>query len=168
MDAPVITTKNLIEKNIWEVIGLDISEEAQSEQLTQFAEAAWLLLIDQKLPKVIGQGEYKSLCESFNSKSVSIDQFVQQIQDIYAANGADINKDYDEAMEEVLQMFVEDQITFLEKRIKAIKDETERGVKLSLINNLKELFTSKQWDQMGEIFKKIEGYQLPESLVLHL
>ena len=71
-------------------------------------------------------------------------------------------------MEEVLEIFVEDQIAFLEKRIKAIKDETERGVKLSLINNLKELFTSKQWDQMGEIFKKIEGYQLPESLVLHL
>ncbi len=160
--------KSLIDTNIWEVVGLTITPEEQQEYNEQFNREAWLTLLDEKLPKVLQEGEYKSFKAKVAELNMTPEQFVEKIKDIYSTLDCDITADFDSCMEEVMTIFVEDQINYIERRLKSLKNQTEREVKLSLIKTLRDLFSQRQWDQMGVIFKKIDGYQLPEGLVLHL
>ena len=160
--------KSLIDTDIWEVVGLNITPEEQQEYNEQFNKEAWLTLLDEKLPKILQEGEYKSFKTRVAELNMTPEQFVEKIKDIYSTLECDLEKDFDSCMEEVMRVFVEDQINYIERRLKSLKDQTEREVKLSLIKTLRDLFSQNQWDQMGVIFRKIDGYQLPEGLVLHL
>jgi len=160
--------KSLIDTDIWEVVGLNITPEEQQEYNEQFNKEAWLTLLDEKLPKILQEGEYKSFKTRVAELNMTPEQFVEKIKDIYSTLECDLEKDFDSCMEEVMRVFVEDQINYIERRLKSLKDQTEREVKLSLIKTLRDLFSQNQWSQMGVIFRKIDGYQLPEGLVLHL
>lgn len=159
---------NIIDYNIWDVVGLNLTPEEQVEYNVQFEKEAWLTLLDKKLRLVMGEGDYKSFYNRFLEKGFNEDECVEKIKDIYSTHGKNIEEDFDSCLEEVMELFVEDQMNFLERRLKSIKDQTEREVKLSLVKTLRDLLNLKQWSQMGEIFKKIDGYQLSEGLVLHL
>lgn len=168
MNQDSSTNIMLIDQNIWQLIGLDPTLEEQIEYNEQFENEAWMMLVFEKLKEILGQGDYNDLVTRINSSSLTFSEISELVKDIYQSKKLDLEAAYDECLETVLHSFVEDQINLIEKRVKVIKEQTEREVKLSLIKTLWDLFSTQQWDQMGTIFKKIDGYQLPEGLVLHL
>lgn len=160
--------KQLTEYSIWDVLGLDLTEEDKESMLEDLIEAAWMDLIDNGLKEKLGEQKYNELFENLKSQNLGTEEFVQAVKDKLTIMNLDIDTELDKSMEKVLKEFIQDQVTYLEKRVNGIKEQTEREVKLSLIKTLWDMISTEQWDQMGDIFRKVDGYQLPEGLVLHL
>lgn len=162
------TTKQITDYSIWDVLGLDLTDKDKEDMIEDFMTAAWMDLIDSGLKEKLGEAKYQKLYDQLKEKNYTKEEFIQAIKDELHVQSIDVEAEYNKSMCKVLKEFIQDQVSYLEKRVKSIKEQTERDVKLSLIKSLWDLFSVEQWDQMGVIFRKIDGYQLPEGLVLHL
>ncbi len=158
----------ILDYYIWDVVGLDVDGDERTDLESGLEESAWFKFLAEDLEELLGTDEYHHFVNKMTKKRTTKEQFVLAVKQKLQDKSIDFDEKMDESLTSTLKTFVADQIDYLEKDINELQDQTEKTLKLSFIKNLRELFEKEEWDKMGELFRKINGYTVQKSMVVNI
>lgn len=145
----------ILEVDIFDILGLDLSEVEIEQQTEDMEELAWLDFLEKDLPELVGEEELKALEVRLNDESLDFDQSVDIVVKAIEAKGHNFDDVLTKRSVQLKKDLVWDQIVSIENDIKELENSEERSEKESLIAKLKEQFEAQEWMAMGESFKKL-------------
>jgi hypothetical protein len=164
-----VTNNNILDFDLFQVCGLEVDEETRLDIEAGLYRAAVIELLENELPRVMGEEQYSKLEESLEEMDMSDSvKFVEAITLKGQELGIEVKQILDQVVSRVEEEFVQDQINYFERKAQKITDPTQKELKLSAIRDLKNLFSKKSWEQMGALFKSANLYTMQDSLVLSL
>ena len=151
---------DITEQDIFKIIGLEVTEEERLDIESGLYHAAMIEFLDNYLEAVIGKNKLDELNKKSETENLTLDALIDLIGKYVTDAGEDMNQEIKAPLNKVYMEFIQDQIDLLQQTVDGLEANDTKVIKQSLLKTLKDMFSNHQWDQMGDVFRKVDLYKI--------